>query len=223
MNSERLLKFVEIYNSFKSSQKDAKLYVLDAFLERYALKVNNLRRSSVLQFNSHDILSRPKGELRQSNILAWLLNFRESHCEGDRFIKIFLKAAGIDTTELDLKSYRIRQEYVGLESIVDIVIYKRGNFIIYIENKILSGEGKNQVDREYNDLIRAAKSLWIDSKSMYAIFLTPDGKSPTNGNPKHWICLSYNTIFEILSKELESIKSQKLRYFLCDWMNSNIW
>ncbi len=70
-----------------------------------------------------------------------MLDTHAAHGQGDLFLRAFL-AACRPPIELALpERYHIQTEPAGLESIVDIVLYEAGVFLIYIENKTVSEAG----------------------------------------------------------------------------------
>ena len=61
---------------------------------------------------------------------------------------------------------------------VDIEIAARSEFVVHIENKILSLEGSDQTDREWEDLEKRRRELGSSESNTHAIFLTLDGSDP---------------------------------------------
>jgi hypothetical protein len=59
----------------------------------------------------------------------------------------------------------------------------RDRFLIHIENKIRSGEGFEQTNREWADIERRAAGLGLDAEDtmrLFAIFLSPRGIQAVN-------------------------------------------
>ena len=61
--------------------------------------------------------------------------------------------------EYSTHHYWVRREVSGDDSIVDVEIASRGQFLIHIENKIRSSEGEDQTDREWSDVSRRAATI----------------------------------------------------------------
>ena len=76
--------------------------------------------------------------------------------------------------------YRVHREVSADESRIDVEVAERRKFVIYIENKIWSGEGNDETNREWRDLQKTADSL--DCTEYYAFYLTPNGRKPMNAN-----------------------------------------
>jgi hypothetical protein len=138
-------------------------------------------------FNLLDVLQLTGKEIRHSMVLAWLLDrdleAHGTHAQGSLGFRLFLREFGLPI-EYAESPYWVRREVFGDESIVDVEVAARGLFVIHIENKIWSGEGVDQTDREWADLHRRAVSLGIDpavrADQVHALFLTPRGTRPTN-------------------------------------------
>src|SRR5262249_43447143 len=145
-------------------------------------------------FNLLDVMRLTGKEIRHSMVLAWLLDhdMRKlgTHAQGNLGFRLFLREfieLGLPIDYADCK-YWVRREVVGDESIVDIEVACRGRFIIHIENKIWSGEGTDQTDREWSDLQRRAADVKVGASGVHALFLTPHGMKPANSKfrPISW-------------------------------------
>jgi hypothetical protein len=122
---------------------------LDA-LTRFAIANDDLERLELLvnSFNIFEALGVARQELRHSDFLAFLLDPRQPHGLGERFLKRFLQRAldeysgqvPVTSIEIELQSldqmfpYRERQN-------IDILLLDEANRIaVIIENKIGSAE-----------------------------------------------------------------------------------
>lgn len=149
--------------------------------------------------NLFDILKITNREIRHSNILAWFFDPNESHMMGDDFIRAFVSCvvkyckAEIDPFKYlmqDFFSYQVLREANDF----DIVLYsKKESTVIIIENKVWSGEGKNQL----NNYLERARQIYSDCDKMLFVFLTPEGREASNTS---WISVSYRDIVDILSE-----------------------
>lgn len=164
-------------------------------------------------FNPLHLLNLEFEELTHSKILAWLFDPYGTHNQGDLFFRHFISYFGFNV-EYDRWNYKVRREYSGSESIIDILVYGK-DFIFYIENKTLSPEGYDQTNREFRDLMRLAKALGI-KKNIFPIFLNPSGAKPENEN---WIPISYHSLSQALEKSLDAIQSDYVRLFIRSWLS----
>ena len=136
-------------------------------------------------FNILAVLQLTGKELRHSMALAWLLcrhiDGLGTHAQGSLGFRYFLREVGLPESFADT-SYRVAREVSGDSARVDIEVYARGEFLLHIENKIWSGEGADQTDREWADMQRRADWLEIPherrSKQVIGLFLSPTGAAP---------------------------------------------
>jgi hypothetical protein len=150
-------------------------------------------------------------------VLAWLLDrdmMRPGpHAQGNLGFRLFLAEFGLPIAYADTQ-YWVRREVAGDESRVDIEVAARGRFLIHIENKIFSGEGPKQTDREWSDLERRAEELGLTPSStpcaFHALFLTPHGEKA--GNPK-FQRVSWGQIAEVFDQFAASITPPDVRHF----------
>ena len=111
-----------------------------------------LSRATGDHYNIFKILGIGHYEVRtHSPILGDLLNPKGTHCQGDAFLRLFVKRMGIAT--FDTASAKlVLEHHIGAVSEksggrIDIVISdKRGN-AIFIENKIYAADQDNQLQR----------------------------------------------------------------------------
>jgi len=148
-------------------------------LERYRRQQEQV----AVDFNLLEVMRLTGKEIRHSMVLAWLLDhdMRKlgTHAQGNLGFRLFLSEFGLPIEYADW-NYWVRREVAGDESIVDVEVACRGQFIIHIENKIWSSEGTEQTNREWSDLQRRAAVLKVSSHNVHALFLTPHGKKPAN-------------------------------------------
>jgi len=158
----------------------------DALLKGYNETVDRYRKQQELSaddFNLLDVMRLTGKEIRHSMVLAWLLDHDlrrlGTHAQGSLGFQLFLAEFSLPLSYANC-NYWVRREVAGNESIVDVEIACRGQFLIHIENKIWSSEGNDQTNREWNDLQRRARDLKVGSQDVHAFFLTPSGKKPEN-------------------------------------------
>jgi hypothetical protein len=168
-------------------------------------------------FNALKLAGLNTDEVRHSAILAWLLDSQEDHGQGTLFMRAFIEACRLPIPTEFLTKYRVRAELVGNEARTDVVIYRRGAFVIFIENKIYASEGVDQTGREYRDLVRLADALQVKSEFRFAVFLTPEGRPPTGRGASYWTPISHQTVALAFQLLLPEIIPPRVRYLLIDW------
>jgi PD-(D/E)XK nuclease superfamily protein len=186
--------------------------LLDAFnetLEHYRLHQEQVADD----FNLLDVMRLTGKEVRHSMVLAWLLDsdMRNlgTHAQGNLGFRLFLDEFGLPSHYAHSK-YWVRREVPGDESVVDVEIGSRGGFLIHIENKIWSGEGTVQTDREWSDLQRRADNLTVPAHAVHAFFLTPHGAKPANQN---FCAIPWGRIVRVLEKFANQAKPAEVRLF----------
>ena len=186
--------------------------------EKFISDFKSLRRSLINvrdpELNVFDILGFGNNEVELSSMLAWLMDEHESHYHGNLFLKTFVNLLALPLHTEMLSEYRVLTEHGGKEAIIDIMVYKKPDFLLYIENKVLSAEGDDQTPREFRDMRRIGLSLGIPESRQFAIFLTPDGRPPKDQD--HWHSLSLNVLSGAYVKIGEHIRSPKLNFLLGD-------
>jgi hypothetical protein len=145
-------------------------------------------------------------------LLAWLLDWDMTalgtHAQGNLGFGFFLE-------EFDLPGkyaeglYRVRREVSADNSRIDIEVAERKRFVIHIENKIWSGEGDDETNREWQDLQKRAEYLECP-ENCHAFYLTPDGRKPCNTNFR---AISWREIARILDRFGTKAKPEEVRLF----------
>jgi hypothetical protein len=172
-------------------------------------------------FNVFDVMKVEHDEVTHSKLLAWLLDRRiehGTHAQGSLGFQLFLEELQEDlATESPPEPlkyfeepYWVACEVSGDRSRVDIEIAAREKFIIHIENKILSLEGPEQTDHEWDDLGKRRRELGISESNAHAIFLTLNGSDPNNKNfrPVGWC-----RIARILEKFADQAQAPDVKLF----------
>jgi len=180
------------------------------FLDKVANHTVQLSR-----FNVFAVCRVGSDEVKHSSILAWLLDSRSGHGQGSLFLEAFMKASGIPGPVPF--PYRVRTEFSGSESIVDIMVCRRREYLLYMENKVFAAEGDNQVDREFRDMRELGRGLQVPEEKQFAVFLTPDGRPPVSGDPSRWISISYPVLATAFTDAITETSNIKVRNFVNDW------
>lgn len=178
-----------------------------ADLEAFIIDNPDLERLEELlaQFNIFEVLGAVRQEVRHSDFLSYLMNPQETHGLGDYFIRKFLQAVirqaetqdipitGIDLAIWDLTSFQVRREW---QSIDILLTSEELGLVIIIENKVVSAEHSNQLQRYY----KIATSEFPGWKIL-GVFLTPEGDSPTDDR---YLPISYQEVCEIIEAIVET-------------------
>lgn len=165
--------------------------------------INNIQleqlEDSLATFNIFKILGLEYYELRHSNTISYLLNPIESHGLNDYFLKKYLISvvSNADNSIIspviidgwNLKDANVKREYKN----IDILISSKSNdFVCCIENKVLSSESNDQLQR-YHEIINDEFKSY---KYKIFIFLSPTGIEPSDN--ENWIISTYEQIANII-------------------------
>lgn len=213
-SGERAKQLLESFGKLHELHSDLRLERMHQLL----VSINECPRTS----DSINVLSLCRvgdDEVRHSSILAWLLNMSGSHGAGNRFFEAFLMVCQIDPQPFNLP-YRVRTEYGRAEAIIDIVVYRRNSFVLYLEHKVSATEGTDQLNREHRDLHLFGNALKVPSGNRFAVFLTPDGRWPVSGNRDDWRLLSHHNLANAFETVVNEMPEGKARWFVSDWLKT---
>lgn len=148
-------------------------------------------------------------EFYHSNFIAHLLDKNGNHKKGDLFLKEFLNLRQIRNGNIEFninQDYQVEREKPAKGNI-DIFISSK-DWIIFIENKLRSSEGFNQV-KDYCDWLKENSS----NKQWIGFYLTKDGHEPqsilkgeSNEYRSKVFSISYKDIIDWLNTCLEKEK-----------------
>jgi hypothetical protein len=171
-------------------------------------------------FNLFTVFGIESDESQHSRFLAWLLDANSGHGQGSTFLRAFADLCHLDIEPQTLKEYQVRLEHQDAESCIDVMVYRPKEFLIYVENKVYSPEGADQIDREFRDMRRVGHSLRVPAERQFAVFLTPEGRRPVSGDATHWRSVSYESIAAAFASLLPAVAQDKVRYVLQDWLDT---
>lgn len=172
------------------------------------------------RFNALSVLRVGPDEVVHSGVLAWLLDGSSGHGQGPLFLNAFASSLDlpIDLGPGDL--YLVRREFAGLESIIDVCVCRTGDFLLFIENKILAAEGPSQADRELRDMRPTGEANAVPEERQFAVFLTPYGRYPISGEPSIWRRISYSSLAEAFRAALAYVGDARVEAFVTDWIET---
>lgn len=140
-------------------------------------------------------------EKYHSNFIGYLLDPKATHDFGSLFLKLFFDELRKDPFNIDYfpdeKSLTLEREKPTTDGrLIDIAIEEKGEWLVFIENKIRSGELKDQI-KDYSSFAEN------NYKNSIGIYLTLDGASPSsinlnNNSNTRIICMSYERIIQWL-------------------------
>lgn len=202
------------FDELRSQQRTERLERMQRFLARFA------QIEPPPDFNTFSLLGVATDEVVHTRFLAWLLDHRADHGQGRVFVRAFLELCGLPLREDSLSHYHLRPEFSGLESIIDIMICRPGDFLVYVENKVLSAEGPHQAERESRDMRRTGSAMGVPEGRQIPVFLTPEGRAPTTGSTAAWKPVSYAQLACCLREVLPNIGDRRIRFIIEDWIET---
>lgn len=145
-------------------------------------------------FNLFRVLRADRGELRHSNMLAWLLSPDESHGFGDRFLRGWLmRVLHATTSEVSaakadvapFRAVRVLREWSNLDIVVHVTLDAE-EWVVAVENKIESIQSDDQLVR-YERRVRES----FPNAKLVLVFLTMRDEEPASDA---WIPADYGQV-----------------------------
>lgn len=173
------------------------------------------------RFNMLRVLGIEHKELQHSNVLAWLLNPKESHDLGDFPLKRFIGKLDIPPEEkipillADLSDVDIRREF---EHIDLLIVNENPNFVVCIENKFYAGLRDKQLE-DYSQIVHEYWANKGESKNGYYksfVYLTSIPRTiPESAIELGYYNVNYDAIYEIIEESLlQSSVDEDVEIFL---------
>jgi hypothetical protein len=161
------------------------------------------------RFNIFEALGVARAERIHSNFLGFLLNPRESHGLGCRFLMRFLQTAlrcpptvaTMTPAEIGLRDFSRADISIERDK-MDVIIRDNSNsddsrnLSVIVENKIYSKEHSNQLTRYFR-----RERLRYPRRKVFGIFLTIDGDDSSDEN---YALVSHRAIRELITELLNS-------------------
>ncbi len=167
-------------------------------------------RHGTFTFDPWEVAKLGRNEMRNSAVLAWLLDPHGNHGFGDLPLKALLGAVR-ECGKADFPGNFTRYCRVNVEKYptgdatnrVDIEI-DADNFFMLIEVKIDAYEQKDQISRYIGEAKkRAGEYPWA------VVYLTPQGRVPLSAGEEADVpCLSWDRLASVLTQALEPIRRQ---------------
>ncbi len=176
-----------------------------------AIFVNNEKFERIAgylnRFNPIRIMKMQNMEIRHSAILAWLLDPKETHGLGDRFLKAFLAEAlrgqsgkgsptALDIIQSDLKDAQVRPEWRNIDI---LIVSPQNNWAFIVENKFFSSQRDGQLSG-YVEKIKAIFEPQQASPIIRGVFLTLFAEEPQD---ESFAPIRYGAICSILPRLIE--------------------
>ena len=111
-------------------------------------------------FNLFQVLKFEYGEIRHSNVLAWIFDPVESHGLGDLFLKKWLmrviheadtpageSVSAVDIDAWQLVSVEVRREWQNIDLLLILRFANNQSWVVAIENKVNSRQHSAQLSR----------------------------------------------------------------------------
>ena len=179
-------------------------------------KLERLSETQRSEFDALDFIGRLRLEAGRglwgreefhSDVLAWLLDPRESHGFGDHFLRRFLHCIGVRpaSRSSDWSTTEVTREWPnevdGQRGFLDILIVNEAQQVLCaIENKVFSSEHSEQLTR-----YRRALKDHYSTFTRHHVYLTPEGAHPSSEKEQvHWTPVAYSTVFKIIQRILET-------------------
>jgi hypothetical protein len=160
------------------------------------------------RFNLLRVLSVDQGEIRHSNILAWLLRPEETHGLRDKFLRRWLtrvysdaqpeQGGTIEPVTIDTMEFRdveVRREWRNLDLLIEMRDADGAKWVIAVENKLAACQTQNQLVG-YRAKITAAFGGKM-SRCAY-IYLRAD--STDDPEDDFWVPATHRQIYEVLNE-----------------------
>lgn len=170
-------------------------------------------RSDGDELNVFEVLGITNAEIRDSNVIAWLMRPAGCHGLGGRVLSALIRHAGGVASE-DLSDFRVMRESDN----IDILAVSTCNrMTLAMENKVWSGEHDDQLSR-YQATVERRYPGW----EHLFLFLSPFGTPPGGkADRESWVPIDYRVLLGIIEDAMaEAEVSDKARMLLGDYVDS---
>ncbi|SSC70254.1 unnamed protein product [Ciceribacter sp. T2.26MG-112.2] len=185
--------------AFPTQKELEDLFVNNRDLQRVGAYLN--------RFNPIRTMRMEGMEIRHSSILAWLLDPRETHGLGDKFLRAFLCEAmrgqsglgsptALEIAQADLRDAEVRREWQQIDI---FILLPRLNWAFVIENKFNSSQHEGQLAK-YAQRVKSIFEPQEGALKVRGVFLTLYDEVPQDEN---FVPIQYSAICEILPSLIE--------------------
>ena len=162
------------------------------------------------KYNIFKITNISSDEVKMCKVIGDLLNPNGNHGKGDYFLKCFIDTINEKISSpliLNSKNAQVKNEYyTNINCRIDIVI-KDGNIFIPIEVKINARDQEEQVSHYFK-----FSKMQNKDKDIPVIYLTKEGKPPSNARPGEYIPISFkHDILKWLNKCIKNTDEEKTK------------
>jgi hypothetical protein len=157
-------------------------------------------------FNLFQVLKFEHGEIRHSNVLAWIMDPNESHGLDSSFLKKWLmrvihEASGqtvapvtaVDIDAWQLQDVEVRREWQNIDLLLILSFANQEQWVICIENKVNSSQSYEQLPK-YR--ARVEKTFPHARHRIY-LFLTKNNEEPDDDA---YVAASYTQVHKVLKE-----------------------
>jgi hypothetical protein len=216
----RIEGFIDAYQAYRWRTQQTRLGRMGDFVTAFRKQADRLRKSRPARFNVFSMFKVGTDEVSHSAFLAWLLDARESHRQGNLFLKAFLGACRPKPSLPIPEEYQVQTEFSWTRSRIDILVYQKNNFLLYIENKTGSPDTLDQPDREFEDMRELGAKLGVPPALQVPIYLTPTGRRPPGDHTMEWRTLAYSDVGRAFDDVLSVVTEDKVKFLLNDWLDT---
>ncbi|WP_395717900.1 PD-(D/E)XK nuclease family protein [Prosthecobacter sp.] len=159
-------------------------------------------------FNLFQVLKFEHGEIRHSNVLAWILDPTENHGLGDSFLKKWLMrtihesvtecATPLNPADIDgwrIQDVEVRREWKNIDVLVVVNLVGGSQWVVCIENKVNSSQHSQQLTR-YRTIVEHEFS----TAGRMFVFLSKNEEEPED---EHYLPASYTQLHRTLRECVE--------------------
>lgn len=221
-NASTLGRFFDVMRHYQKDD-DARLGTFFQQFDHSYREARATRAASTPHLDVLRVFGLAFAELRHSAVLAWCLDPSAEHEQGPLFAQAFLGLFGFQEKIADV--YTVERERHGR---TDVSCYARGQFAVFIENKVRHFEREQQVEDMIRSMAEVSNHQNIPRERRYAVFLTDHGgppkTAPTADSPDFLLAnlfsLARMEVFECFGTALERVDASRRSPLLVNFLDS---
>ncbi|MEI7910841.1 MAG: PD-(D/E)XK nuclease family protein [Verrucomicrobiota bacterium] len=161
-------------------------------------------------FNLFQVLKFEHGEIRHSNVLAWIVDPNESHGLDSSFLKKWLMrviheasgqavapVAAVDIDAWQLQDVEVRREWQNIDLLLVLSFANQEQWVICIENKVNASQSDGQL-LKYRTQV---EKMFPHAKHRIYLFLTKNNEEPDDDA---YVAASYTQVHKVLKECLQA-------------------